>query len=47
VVDVFPKLVCEERKLCADYAADKIHWNAAGHERVAELLFEQVFADCE
>jgi DNA-binding transcriptional LysR family regulator/lysophospholipase L1-like esterase len=47
VVDVFPKLVCGDRALCAEYAADKIHWNAAGHELVGAMLYEQVFADCE
>ena len=47
VVDVFPKLVCEERELCTKFAADKIHWNKAAHELVGELLLKQVFADCE
>ncbi len=47
VVDIFPKLVCEERELCTKYASDKIHWNRAAHDLVGELLLKQVFADCE
>lgn len=45
--DVFPKLVCEGRKLCPQYASDKIHWNQKGHEVVGSLLLSEVFADCE
>jgi len=48
VVDTYPKLVCNERELCAAYAwPDKLHWNKKGHERIGNLLFEQIFSDCE
>lgn len=47
VVDVFPKLVCDEKVLCTQFASDKIHWNKAAHELFGEMLFEQVFSDCE
>ena len=46
VVDVFPKLVCDGRVLCAEYVSDAIHWNKKAHELVGALLFEQVFSDC-
>ncbi len=47
VVDVFPKLVCKERELCAEFASDKIHWNKKGHDLVGQMLLEQIFSDCE
>jgi len=48
VVDIYPKLVCNERELCPAYAwPDKLHWSKKGHEVVGELLFQQLFSDCE
>lgn len=46
VVDVFPKLVCDGRDLCAQYVSDAIHWNKKAHELVGAMLFEQLFSDC-
>ncbi len=54
-LDIGPLLRCPEDTdeassvLCAPYrrfSDDLIHWNAAGHRRVAELLKQRVFADC-
>ncbi len=48
VVDIYPKLVCNERELCPAYAwPDKLHWSKKGHEIVGELLYQQLFSDCE
>ncbi|MGE0322432.1 MAG: SGNH/GDSL hydrolase family protein [Polyangiaceae bacterium] len=54
-VDLGPVLRCDERPgvapgdLCPSYRrfpTDRIHWNAAGHKRVAEVLYQSVFSDC-
>jgi lysophospholipase L1-like esterase len=49
-VDIHPLLSCgDSAVLCPRYrrfADDQIHWNMAGHERVAEALYERVFSDC-
>lgn len=54
-VDLGPVLRCDDRAgvrpgdLCPSFRrfpTDRIHWNAAGHERVAELIHRAVFDDC-
>lgn len=48
VADIYPKLVCNDRELCPAYAwPDKLHWSKKGHEVVGELLWKQLFNDCE
>lgn len=50
VVDVHPLMSCgDPDALCPEYriwADDAIHWNEAGHGRVAEALHQAVFFDC-
>lgn len=50
VVDVHPLMSCgDPDALCERYRVfreDAIHWNAAGHGVVADLLFDEVFRDC-
>ncbi len=54
-VDLGPVLLCDDKPgvrpgdLCPRYRrfpTDHIHWNAAGHKRVARALYESVFSDC-
>jgi lysophospholipase L1-like esterase len=50
VVDAFALLSCGEPDvLCPEYAKpfkDGLHFGPAGHEKLGEKLFEEVFADC-
>ncbi len=50
-VDLTPLLVCGAAEtLCAPYRKtydDQVHWNDAGHQRVAEAIHRAAFADCE
>jgi lysophospholipase L1-like esterase len=51
-VDLRPLLGCAEDAgaVCLEYRRvprDSVHWNARGHERVAEAIKAAAFADCE
>ena len=49
-VDTYSLLSCgEPEKLCPDFTPpfnDGIHFNALGHDKIGEVLYNSVFADC-
>ena len=50
-VDLSPLLVCGAAEtLCMPYRKtydDQVHWNDAGHAKVADAIQRAVFPDCE
>ena len=50
VVDAYGLLSCgDPEKLCPDFVPpfnDGLHFNAKGHEKLGQALYEQVFSDC-
>ena len=49
-VDIHPLLSCGDPDvLCPSerrFADDFVHWNTAGHEKVADTLYQTAFSDC-